>query len=67
MLQAWIPASKHSFSGSRSSRFTKKKATRRLREYDALQSARLACSHDRTDCDQSTQKEYFAFREMSIF
>jgi intergrase/recombinase len=27
VLYAWIPASKHSFSGSRSSRYTKKKAT----------------------------------------
>jgi len=27
VFQAWIPASKHLFSGSRSSRYTKKKAT----------------------------------------
>ena len=37
------------------------KGHRGLRGHDALQSARLACLPDRSDCDQSIQKEISPF------
>jgi hypothetical protein len=42
------------------------KGRRGLRRHDALKSARLACLPDRSDCDQSIQKEISRSSEMSI-
>jgi hypothetical protein len=43
------------------------KGHRGLRRHDALQSARLACLPDRSDCDQKYPERNFTFREMPLF